>query len=329
MLFIRKGPRTLFIRSSDRERTAAYLRERYGACEVTFEEGITEAGEGESLVCITPEGLERTRVADAERIFAVPYEEARVAADLFSDEIRKSVQRVQLGPGLILLRVAGTGEAVTADLRERYTVEQLPIEEAVSEGEVDDTVLLLTGEALTKVIDMRQVITAPLLMRHSPRELYWQLRAQGVHLITKNLEKKEWYEMRINIYDAADFYEVHYQRLMLVLEDLDVGMVLGETWTKDHALALFSVLAYQVRLFTFETPAGVKRLLMALEYNERGKRFVDMDLYYRNRKINKNDKGVRLAKEESHAALRQELLERLSPEAVEALHTLEKQLTEE
>ncbi len=328
MLFIRKGPRTVFVRSAEGRQMAEYLRREFEAHSVSFEEGITLAGEGEALVCITPEGLERTRVEDAEEILAVPHEEARVVAAFFTSDLRESIEKVQLGPGLILLRVAGTGEGVAADLRQRYTVEQMPIEEAISKGEVEDTVLLLTGDPLNKIIDYRRTLTQPLLMRYAPNELYWQLRAQGVHLVTRNLVKKEWYELRINIYDAADFYEVHYKRFMLALEDLDMGMVLGETWTKDHALALFSVLAYQVRLFTLETPARIKRLLMALEYNERGKRFVDMDLYYRNRKIDKNDKTVRLAKGETYLQLREELLEQLSPETLEALKTLEKTLKE-
>jgi hypothetical protein len=328
MLFIRKGPRTLFIRTAERGRVADYLKAHYAGRSVGFEQGITEAGESEALVCITPEGLERTRVEDAEEILAVPYEEARICADLFSSELRDGLERIQLGPGMILLRVAGSGEGVTEDLKARYSLTSLPIEEAISEGEVEDTVLLLTGEPLSKVIDYKRVITEPLLIRHPLERLYWQLRAQGVNLITKNLAKKEWYEVRINIYDAADYYELHYERLMLVLADLDIGMVLGETWTKDHALALFSVLAYQVRLFTLESPQAVKRILMALEYNRKGKRFVDMDLYYRNRKINKNDKGVRIGKDESYQSLRKELFERLSSETRDAMAQLETQLQE-
>jgi hypothetical protein len=329
MLFIRKGPRPVFVRSSNREAAAAFLKREYGGRSVTFRQGIAEAREGESVVCITAQGLSRTRVEDAVETLAVPYEEARIAADLFSADIRGEVERVQLGPGLILLRVAESGEEVSAELKERYSVEQMAIEDAVSEGEVEDTVLLLTKDPLSKVIDYRRVIDEPLLMHHPPAELYWQLRSQGVQLITQNLANKEWYELRINIYDAADYYEVHYERLMLVFSDLDVGMVLGETWTKDHALALFSVLAYQVRLFTLETPQRIKRLLMALEYNEQGKRFVDMDLYYRNRKINKNDKGVRLEKGESQAGLREELFGRLSVNTVEELRKLELSLREE
>jgi hypothetical protein len=103
-------------------------------------------------------------------------------------------------------------------------------------------------------------------------------------------------------------------------------MILGESWTRDHALALFSVLAYQVRLFTLTEPAAVKRILMALEADDEGKRFVDMDLYYRNRKVSKSDKSVRDAKREGRAELRRELLGRLTPDAVRGLREIEARL---
>jgi len=67
---------------------------------------------------------------------------------------------------------------------------------------------------------------------------------------------------------------------------------------------------------------------MGLEYNAKGKRFVDMDLYYRNRKINKNDKGVRNYKVDTPKHLRMELFARLSRETVDKLLALEAQLSE-
>jgi hypothetical protein len=88
------------------------------------------------------------------------------------------------------------------------------------------------------------------------------------------------------------------------------------------------VLAYQVRLFTLTEPAAVKRILMALEADDHGKRFVDMDLYYRNRKVSKSDKGVRSAKTEGRKELRRELLGRLTPDAVRGLREIEARLAE-
>ena len=72
----------------------------------------------------------------------------------------------------------------------------------------------------------------PLLIKDNYLSLYSDLRKQGARIITQSLKDKQWYEMRINIYDSADHYEEHYERIQTVFSDLDIGMILGETWTR-------------------------------------------------------------------------------------------------
>ncbi len=204
------------------------------------------------------------------------------------------IETAQLGSGIILVRVIGDGSDIEKMFSEKYSAEYMKnIEQAVYEGEADDTIVLLTNTPLSKTLTSADIICTPMLIRKDNLSLYRDLRKQGARLLTQSLDERQWYEMRINIYDSADHYETHYERLFTVFSDLDVGMILGETWTRDHAMVLMSVLAYQVRLFSLEKPEKIKRILMGLEYNESGKRFVDMDLYYRNRKVSKNDKNVR------------------------------------
>ncbi len=328
MLFIRRGPRCVFLRTSEPEVLIDHITTAFGGTRCSFEEGLTRAQEFHSLLFFTEPGLEKTRIEDAHTILHVPEESSYILSQLFQDRLQNRVANVQLGPGLILMRVVGSGEELAAELKQRYETTSMDLSEAISAGEIEDTVLLLTNASLSKVIGVDDFLDPPILIKYPSHRLYWELRSKGVHLITSSLEKKQWYEMRINIYDAADYYELHYERLMAVLSELDAGMVLAETWTRDHALALMSVLAYQVRLFSLDPPQKMKRMLLGLEYDAQGKRFVDMDLYYRNRKIGKNDKGVRNAKEESHLTLRRELYARLSKETQDYLLQLEGQLTD-
>lgn len=326
MLFIRRGPRCVFIRTGESEVLIDHITTAFGGTRCTFEEGLTKAQEFHSLLFFTEAGLAKTRIEDAHTIVHVPDESSSILSRLFQDRLQNRVANVQLGPGLILMRVVGSGEELAAELTQRYETTSLNLSEAISAGEIEDTVLLLTNASLSKVIGVDDFLDPPILIKYPSHRLYWELRSKGVHLITSSLEKKQWYEMRVNIYDAADYYEVHYERLMAVLSELDAGMVLAETWTRDHALALMSVLAYQVRLFSLDPPQKIKRLLLGLEYDANGKRFVDMDLYFRNRKIGKHDKGVRDVKTESHLFLRQELFARLSQETREHMLQLEDQL---
>lgn len=326
MLFIRKGPGLLFVRTEHEEEITSILTETYGGRQRSFMEALTEAREAETIIFITPPGKDRTCVSDASVIIHSEQSTSAVMAILFQNKLHTKTDTVHLGPGIILLRVVGEVEAVKEELTGELDAREMEIEEAIRSGESEDTILLLTNRSLTRALSYEDIIPSPLLISSPVHSLYWDLRSRGVYFVTGSTEASQWNELRINIYDAADYYEIHHKRLMLALADLDIGLVLGETWTKDHALALLSVLAYQVRLFTLEKPEKIKRILMALEYDENGKRFVDMDVYYRNRKIDKTSKAVRLEKGKTRLDLRNEIFSRLSEKTVEEIREKEKQL---
>lgn len=327
MIFIRNGPRFLFVRTEARQTIERHAVERFGAVHYSFEDALARSEENTTVLFLTDPGLEKTRVSDAESIMLVPTASSVFLATLFHAGLTAEVSNVHLGPGMILLRVVGDGSPVLEELQRRYAGELANFEEAIEAGEIDHTIVTLSSEPINRVVDTRELSQPQILIHRPAHELFTELRNQGVRFITQSLDRKEWYELRINIYDASGKYEEHYDRLVLVLSDLNIGMILGESWTRDHALALFSVLAYQVRLFTLTEPAAVKRILMALEADDEGKRFVDMDLYYRNRKVSKSDKGVREAKKEGRKELRRELLGRLTADAVRGLREIEERLS--
>ncbi len=66
---------------------------------------------------------------------------------------------------------------------------------------------------------------------------------------------------------------------------------------------------------------------MGMEYNSSGSRFADMDLYYRNRKVSKNDKNIRKSKNETFKEIRDDLYDKLTPAAVKQLVKLEESIS--
>ncbi|MFP4374510.1 MAG: hypothetical protein ACLFPO_09265 [Spirochaetaceae bacterium] len=328
MIFIRNGPRFLFVRTATRDDIERHTVERFGGVHYTFNDALARAQENTTILFFTRPGITQTRVADAESVMLVPAASSVFLASLFNHALTDKVDGVHLGPGMILLRVVGDGDPTLEELERRYGGVRADFEEAIEAGEADDTFVSLSDQPINRVLDTTELLTPQILIHRPAHELFSELRNQGLHFITQSLERKEWYELRINIYDSSAKYDEHYERLVLVLSDLNIGMILGESWTRDHALSLFSVLAYQVRLFTLTEPTAVKRILMGLEADERGKRFVDLDLYYRNRKIGKLDKGVRTPKTEGRVELRRELLGRLTPDAVRGLREIEARLGE-
>lgn len=76
---------------------------------------------------------------------------------------------------------------------------------------------------------------------------------------------------------------MHYKRLAIVLDNMDIGLILGEMWTKDYPRFMMSVLVYQIRLFTLLSPLKIKEILLGLEYAYDGTRIVDFDLICKNK----------------------------------------------
>jgi hypothetical protein len=71
----------------------------------------------------------------------------------------------------------------------------------------------------------------------------------------------------------------------MVLNELDCGLILGESWGRDAALAFHSVGVYQIRLFTYLEPLEIKRITLGLEYDNDGNRIVDYDLFKKRKKL--------------------------------------------
>jgi hypothetical protein len=115
------------------------------------------------------------------------------------------------------------------------------------------------------------------------------LRTRNLKYLNSGVKNQDWYELKIKIYDSYGHYDLHYKRLMYVLDKLDYGLVLGESWGTDAATVFLSVGVYKVRLFTFLDPLEIKKLLVALEFLEDGTRVVDYDLYLKRKKIHWDD----------------------------------------
>jgi len=329
MLFLRLGPRFLFVRTEDVEAVRFFLINELGGKSIVFPQGKDEASENSTLFFITDKDKVKTCIEDAKEIILVNESAAICLSNIINSHIDNIVHRVDMGPASLIMRVAGDQSKIIERLQREYNGELVGWEEGVTKGEKGDTLLSLTQKPLNNALSGEDLISPNILMPHPIPLIHKRLRVEGLRFITENLENYQWYELRINIYDSKGRYQEHYDRLMYIFDKLEIGMVLGETWTKDHALALMSVLAYQVRLFTFYTPQEVKQLLLGLEYTMGGERMVDYDLYYRNKKISWRDilsKKDKRSKEELSKQYRTQLYDKLRGEDVCLLEGLEKGL---
>lgn len=327
MLFLRMGPRYLFIHTNKVEELKKFFINVLGGKEVVFVNAAQEATEDNSIIFITDLSTVKRDVKNTEVILLINEPASICFLNIINSRVAHLVEKIELGPGTITMRAVGDKKILEREMLDIYGGEILPLEEAINKGEKDETILHITHQQLSKPVTGEELLTASLKLSHPASKIFKRLRNEGILFITRSLKNKKWYELRINIYDVQGRYEEHYNRLNFVLNQLELGMVLEEGWTRDHALSLFSVLAYQVKLFTFHNPDDIKRILIGLEYNPEGKRWVDLDLYYRNKKISWVDidarKGRRNKAQES-LDRREAMLGQLSDKAQKTLFEMEK-----
>ncbi len=313
MIYLRIGTRLLFIRSTNPQETCQRLVANLGYKEVTLEEGQRESDENSTLLFITPAGLALTDADDAEHILLAQDNGTTVLSEVINQNLLVGIERIDMGPRILIFRIPEIEDKIMEVLVRDFSARRVTWKEGVRLGEKDQTLLGLTTQRLHQALDEHAIHNQQLLIDQPLYECYAQLRREALLYITHSLKDGSWYEYRINLYDTRGNYELHYQRLIQVISGLELGMILGESWTKDHALALMSVMAYQVRLFSFLKPPEVKKILVGLEYDEAGRRLADFDLYYRNKKVswietqkeiaqrdnkrNKKEEGIYLRKE--------------------------------
>lgn len=328
MIFVRTGPRFLFLHTADTVGLKNLLLTELAGRPVDFNQAMEIASEDNTIIMVVPHAVTKAWVNDADYIVVVPFGSSVVLAKLINLQVAHLLKQAELGAGLLIQRLPFRSNNVIEMIKKDYHAHPLGLIEAINTGQSNDTIVVFTDAPLQKNVQLDKVIEPCLLIHQPIPQMYKELRREAVRYFTQGLDKSEWYEVRINIYDAADRYDIHARRVELVLEDLEAGLILGETWTKDHALALFSVVAYQIRLFTMIDPLELKTLLIGLEYDENGSRFVDIDVYYRSSKIEWATIAKRLpfGRRKTGSHYRRELYSCLSPKTKEKILALEKSL---
>lgn len=325
MIFVRTGPRFLFLSTPDTDGLKEILVAQMAGQPVDFATAIELATENNTITLITPANVSEAQISHAQYIVLLPRGSSVSLTKLINLNLAGLLVRAELGAGLLLYRLPKGGEVVIDMIKEDYQAQAVDLVEGICIGEANDTVLIFTEDPLQKSVSVANIVEPTLLINQPLPDIYRKLRREAVRYFTHGLERSEWYEVRINIYDAAEHYLIHARRLGLIVEDLELGLILGETWTRDHALTLFSVAAYQIRLFTMIKPLRLKELLLGMEYDANGERFVDIDLYYRSKKIEWAAVAKRLpwGRRKSGIHNRETLYQQLSTKVVARLEKLE------
>jgi hypothetical protein len=318
---LRGSARGLFLQTQDRAPLEA-LREAFPLVPKSLRNLWDQAREDQSLLIVSfrnrPEGRLETFLADASPVDLLAH---LVNADLTGQ------LRVRPLPRTLLFRLSGDRRAVMDQIARDFDGRPGRLRQLLRWSGRHRVALCFTEKNLNRPVSLADLHPEVLYFETPYERLFQRLRGRAMAYFNEAAGGRAWQNLEIRVYDSWERYLLQAKRLRLVLEDLDLGLILGEGWGKDYAHILMAVPVYRFHLATFAAPERVKEILMGLEYDRRGERLVDLDLFREKSKISWQD---RARKEEDRAAtgkrLREALRAELLPETVAALDDLEEEL---
>lgn len=310
----------------DEDRIKALLGPRLSWGEYAVKDAMDMAGEGHSVIVF------RGGESKAERpLLVVDSPADEILALILNCGERGLLERVRLLPRLIFFRVFGEKEKVIEQIASDYSAKRGRLRSVLHEPRRGRITVCFTTNPLNRLLKVEDVMDEVLHFEgESFEKLLDSLRSRALWYFSEGLENREWNEFEIRIFDSWGRYLDHYERLRIVIEGLDGGMILGEGWGKDFAHILMAVKVYRLKFITFLPPSIIKEMLIGLEYGVDGSRLADFDLYQGKEKISWGEIGGKSKDRASMGiSLRKKLYSRLLPEERAELEEWEKKVLAE
>lgn len=282
---IRSGPKMIVFGSKDYKGLESFLITNLQGEKLELDSALELSDENSTIVLITQPYKNIAHYNDILSIVLFAMSSDEFFTRMFNLKGYKFIEDCHIAPGIILMRTMGDEKKIIESVKDEYGGKLLPLHKSLDEGTYNDSIICFTSLPLDKKIHLSDINEQTLLVNVDFPRLTRKLRIQALRFLNEGLVGVDWKEIYIRIYDRYSEYKLHYERLSIILDNMDLGIILGETWAKDYPRFMMSVLVYQIRLFTLKDPKEIKKVLLGLEYLENGERIVDFDLIYKNKKI--------------------------------------------
>lgn len=281
----RSGPESLILHATEKVAEITAILEQWGShVDMDAERALSLYGANRRIVFfVSPYESEEENVTTyvSENLLVL------LLTTLVNERLISGVEHIKLLPGFIMMRLLGDIErgiqAVQDDLGGEL-IDRDPLYHNDIPG--TSSIIYFTKNSLVKFVPIDDMYKKALLIHDRSKGAILQfLTMRGTEYLSDSLGTPDWNDIEIKIYDANGLYDLHRERLWVALQGLQAGLALEERWGKDQAFALMSVPVYRVRILTPMGVKDIKRIAMGLEYNNKGQRFADFDVFHKDRKV--------------------------------------------
>ena len=327
--FFRKGPDFLVWAAEDTTALREALLHLVDGEVLSLEEAFDASDEGYTIVMMTRHMSQTITSSDMEQVVGFRCSSEDLLCRYISAQDYHINSTVRRAPSIVIMRVFGDTKKVMDKIGEDYEAVIGTFEEQLEQANDDGIILAFAKESLKNSITVKSLQPDVMYINMRYEDFMADMRMQVLRYINEGIDKRDWYELEIRIYDRYEAYSLQYERLMNIIEELELGLVLGEAWSKDYPRLFMSVGVYRVRLFTFLDPVDVKKVLLGFEYTSSAQRIVDIDVYKGRTKLNWTDtieKGIARDRMQMAVAFRKRYDSQLRAESKEEISELEKQI---
>jgi hypothetical protein len=329
---VRSGPKILILESPRLAELEKILGELCGDKIVEHakpREFVECADENMTILYIVSEMRDLLDLNDFVDMYVIDEEPLLILEKLYEEKARKAIKQVRLGPRLLIMKTIGEIDQIVKAVAVDYDGSVEATSQILQEHK-GGTVVLFTKETINKSLEFHAIHKDAVYINRYFSEVIRHLSKHVYKYINAGLDYKDWNALTIKIYDSYEHYDLHYDRLVYVIEKLGLGLIIGETWGTDAATVFWSVGVYKVKLMTYYSVDTIKKILVGLEYLDDGKRIVDYDLFQKRKKIHWDDirGNRRIGKKELGIELREAIKEKLTNEELKELKTMENTIIE-
>ena len=313
---IRNGPRMLIVETNQLNELLNNLFEHFKAESHSVDAVFDKTDEYHTILYLVNQltsPITRDQVAAA---VIIRDDVASVLCKLHSLNLGRYIHAIRPAPHTVVMRGVGNLDAVLERMHADFGGTLTDYESAISQSDEHSTVVCLTDRPLNRNMTLSDMHPTILKLDDDYAMIKRELKMHALHYLNIGNNKRDWNELEIRIFDSYGAFKLHYDRLVEVIDSLELGLVLGESWSKDYPRVMMPVEVYRVRLFTFNEPSEIKRAMLGLEYLADGTRIADFDVYQGHKKVYWKDttsKKFQTDRQTEGLKAREEMLLKLDP----------------
>ncbi len=324
---VRKSTKYLIIETYDLQQMDEYLLRNFNALKSNIHTVSAKSNEDYTALYLTDDISKPSIISDESSLYLVALDLDFILSQIINEKTYNLIKSVKIAPRLFIFRTFGDTDKIMYSILKDYDGRVSDLIETVYNLDSDCSVIAFTDKALSNNLGLDDFHEKCLQIEYNAKSLYRNIKMNALRYLNEGLLNRKWYELEIKIYDIYNAYPFHYRRLMHTIEHLELGIVLGEAWSKDYPFVLMPVGVYSLKFFTFYEPAYIKSLMMGLEHTDDGTRLCDIDVYYNRKKLSWREfaKNKSDTKEAIRQKSRQKLLKSLSPTSSKYIVDIEKE----